>query len=474
MRGGVTSPTFVIARVHPSLVGGPALVHVDAYRLGGVDELDDLDLDTSLDEAVTVVEWGEGVAEGLADDPPRGHPHPRPRRRRTPGDGDHADDVDPGTSGSRRSAPAGSVRACARRSRNLVPCFSPSTPPPPPSPSRCTTGSGSSPSATTVDAMRHGELLAPGIAAVLDEAGLVRQDLTALAVGVGPGPFTGLRVGLVTARTLALGARDPGVRRVHARRARRGGGRRRHGGRRRSSWPPTPAARRSTGRRTTPRAAGSTGPQVVKPADRRDRRPGRGARRAALPRRVPRRPRPRAPERRRCSRGWSPTSAPSCSTPSRCTCAVPTSPSPAQAQAGLVILRDGHLAGRGRRRRARAGRCSGSTPGRCPSWSASSPARTGTPSSRSRATPCSATPAPRAAATSWTCSGSRSPRTAPARARAAAAGRRTSTGRRRPAPSGCCSRSARPTTGRARSTPREGFAEIGRRPRYYRDGTDAT
>ncbi len=68
VRGDVTSPTFVIARVHPSLVGGPALVHVDAYRLGGVAELDDLDLDTSLDEAVTVVEWGEGIAEGLADE----------------------------------------------------------------------------------------------------------------------------------------------------------------------------------------------------------------------------------------------------------------------------------------------------------------------------------------------------------------------------------------------------------------------
>ena len=65
VRGGVTSPTFVIARVHPSLVRGPALVHVDAYRLGGIDELDDLDLDASLDEAVTVVEWGTGVAEGL-------------------------------------------------------------------------------------------------------------------------------------------------------------------------------------------------------------------------------------------------------------------------------------------------------------------------------------------------------------------------------------------------------------------------
>jgi len=67
VRGPVTSPTFVISRVHPSLVGGPALVHVDAYRLGGVAELDDLDLDASLEDAVTVVEWGEGVAEGLAE-----------------------------------------------------------------------------------------------------------------------------------------------------------------------------------------------------------------------------------------------------------------------------------------------------------------------------------------------------------------------------------------------------------------------
>lgn len=68
VRGPVTSPTFVIAREHPSTSGGPALVHVDAYRLGGVAELEDLDLQTSLDAAVTVVEWGEGLAEGLAED----------------------------------------------------------------------------------------------------------------------------------------------------------------------------------------------------------------------------------------------------------------------------------------------------------------------------------------------------------------------------------------------------------------------
>jgi tRNA threonylcarbamoyladenosine biosynthesis protein TsaB len=59
-------------------------------------------------------------------------------------------------------------------------------------------------SLTRVDAMHHGELLAPAITSVLDEAWVPRQDVTAIAVGVGPGPFTGLRVGLVTARTLGL------------------------------------------------------------------------------------------------------------------------------------------------------------------------------------------------------------------------------------------------------------------------------
>jgi tRNA threonylcarbamoyladenosine biosynthesis protein TsaE len=67
VRGPVTSPTFVIARVHPTLVGGPALLHVDAYRLGGAVELDDLDLDADVADSVTVVEWGHGVAERLTD-----------------------------------------------------------------------------------------------------------------------------------------------------------------------------------------------------------------------------------------------------------------------------------------------------------------------------------------------------------------------------------------------------------------------
>jgi tRNA threonylcarbamoyladenosine biosynthesis protein TsaE len=66
VRGPVTSPTFVIARVHPSLRGGPDLVHADAYRLGSRAEVDDLDLDTDIDTSVTVVEWGEGLVEDLA------------------------------------------------------------------------------------------------------------------------------------------------------------------------------------------------------------------------------------------------------------------------------------------------------------------------------------------------------------------------------------------------------------------------
>lgn len=68
VRGPITSPTYVIARVHPSTAGGPDLVHVDAYRLGGLAELDDLDLDASLDDVVTVVEWGHGMAEHLSED----------------------------------------------------------------------------------------------------------------------------------------------------------------------------------------------------------------------------------------------------------------------------------------------------------------------------------------------------------------------------------------------------------------------
>ncbi|MCA1824352.1 MAG: tRNA (adenosine(37)-N6)-threonylcarbamoyltransferase complex ATPase subunit type 1 TsaE [Mycobacteriales bacterium] len=62
----VTSPTFVIARVHRD--GRLPFVHVDAYRLHGIAEIDDLDIDATLDEAVTVVEWGGGLVEHLRAD----------------------------------------------------------------------------------------------------------------------------------------------------------------------------------------------------------------------------------------------------------------------------------------------------------------------------------------------------------------------------------------------------------------------
>jgi len=65
VRGAVTSPTFVLARTHPSLVGGPPLVHVDAYRLQGAMELDDLDID--FEHSIVVVEWGRGLLDGVAE-----------------------------------------------------------------------------------------------------------------------------------------------------------------------------------------------------------------------------------------------------------------------------------------------------------------------------------------------------------------------------------------------------------------------
>ncbi|GAB2639986.1 tRNA (adenosine(37)-N6)-threonylcarbamoyltransferase complex ATPase subunit type 1 TsaE [Gordonia jinhuaensis] len=66
--GRVSSPTFIIAREHrASRNGGVGLVHVDAYRLTGLDDLDALDLDTDLQDAVVVVEWGTGLAERLAE-----------------------------------------------------------------------------------------------------------------------------------------------------------------------------------------------------------------------------------------------------------------------------------------------------------------------------------------------------------------------------------------------------------------------
>ncbi|CAN5540945.1 tRNA (adenosine(37)-N6)-threonylcarbamoyltransferase complex ATPase subunit type 1 TsaE [soil metagenome] len=65
VRGAVVSPTFVIARVHQG--GRLPLVHVDAYRLGSLDEVDDMDLDVAVADSVTVVEWGAGLVEQLSE-----------------------------------------------------------------------------------------------------------------------------------------------------------------------------------------------------------------------------------------------------------------------------------------------------------------------------------------------------------------------------------------------------------------------
>ena len=143
----------------------------------------------------------------------------------------------------------------------------------------------------SAESMRHGEMLAPGIRRVLADANAKAADLTGIAVGVGPGPFTGLRVGLVTARTLAFvreievygvctldilaaAAIDAGfdefavatdARRKEVYLASYAGGRR------------------------------VSGPEVVKPVDREDRRSRGRARRAALPGSVPERGRAGAP-----------------------------------------------------------------------------------------------------------------------------------------------------------------------------------
>ena len=67
VRGPITSPTFVISRVHPSLTDGPALIHVDAYRVDSLAEIDDLDLDADLERAVLVAEWGAGKIDAVGE-----------------------------------------------------------------------------------------------------------------------------------------------------------------------------------------------------------------------------------------------------------------------------------------------------------------------------------------------------------------------------------------------------------------------
>ncbi|OUD87204.1 Alanine racemase [Clavibacter michiganensis subsp. michiganensis] len=133
VRGPVTSPTFVLARTHPSLVDGPPLVHVDAYRLADARELDDLDIDFA--RSVVVVEWGEGKLDGVAEEwwdlriaRPTGAGDADPDAADR-ADADPAADADPDAAprSAAPSASGGSARAPAPR---LVQCSSRSTPPP--------------------------------------------------------------------------------------------------------------------------------------------------------------------------------------------------------------------------------------------------------------------------------------------------------------------------------------------------------
>ncbi len=100
VREGIISPTFVLVRIHPSLRGGPQLVHVDAYRLEAAEEVDGLDLESTMDGSVTVVEWGAGRVEHLSDsrltvdlNRPSG-PDRGPDGTRTPIQRDYEDDLD--------------------------------------------------------------------------------------------------------------------------------------------------------------------------------------------------------------------------------------------------------------------------------------------------------------------------------------------------------------------------------------------
>ncbi len=158
-------------------------------------------------------------------------------------------------------------------------------------------------SQTRVDARRHGELLAPAITAVLDEAWVPRQDVTAIAVGVGPGPFTGLRVGLVTARTLGLALDIPvyGVCTLDVLAAEAV-----DAGSTGEFLVATDARRKEVYWASYDGQGGRVdGPHVARPADVATQTTRRGCGRAALPGVVPGDRGAGAPGRRACSPTWS-------------------------------------------------------------------------------------------------------------------------------------------------------------------------
>ena len=314
--GAVTSPTFVIAREHrPGHDGGVPLVHVDAYRLGGAAELDDLDLDTDLAEAVVAVEWGEGVAERLAER------HVLVRLDRRPDDVRTAVVTREGAATDRSSLGTGRARtrpghrharrhgwrrrADRRRDRRTLRAGGPRRP----------------------QARRAAHA---GDRRRLRRGRVALADLDAVVTGVGPGPFTGLRVGMVTAAALgdALGIPVHGVCSLDAI-ARRAGptiGP--------SSSSPTPVVARSTGPPTPRTAAARRARTSTRPPSCRERMPdvraaaGGSAGVTGLPVVGPAAPTPAV---------WSPSPRRRCAMASsrarwsRSTCAVPTRRNPARA-----------------------------------------------------------------------------------------------------------------------------------------------
>ena len=257
------------------------LVHVDAYRLGSVADVDDLDLDASAGESVTVVEWGQGLVEQLADE----HLEMRLDRRdddvRTavlvphgPGwaSGSATARASPrGTGASGPGRRVGAPSVGRRLWRTCSSCLDTATPTLVAGLGRWSPDGGVEVLAERAvpSGNRHAELLTPAIRGVLDDAGLAMADLDAVVTGLGPGPFTGLRVGIVTARDAGRRARAARGRRLLAGRRRLRGA---DGGHRRPSQGGLLGGlRRRRGART----------------ERSGRRPARGARRARPVRRRP-------------------------------------------------------------------------------------------------------------------------------------------------------------------------------------------
>ncbi len=224
VRGPVQSPTFVLARTHPSLVGGAPLVHVDAYRLGSAALLDDLDLD--FEHSVVVVEWGAGLVDDASEswleiliERPMGAsaaadaPDPDARsdpRRRMPRHPTSSTPTSRGCSRCAGTVPAGRAPA-TRRERRLADMLL-----------AIDTSTGTSVAvvdreggvlaeAGTDDTMRHAEVIGGFIRDALAAAEVEPARLSGVAAGMGPGPFTGLRVGIAAAHAFALGIDRPFV-----------------------------------------------------------------------------------------------------------------------------------------------------------------------------------------------------------------------------------------------------------------------